>query len=113
MNTHEPPKTITAVKRWMQLATADEQELLAARAGTSRGQLYQLAGQHRQASPAKAFAIERASKELHKASKGRLPIIWRTDLVESCRQCEFAQKCLGSVATVSEFPIVQAQDLAI
>jgi len=75
-------------------------------AGTSRSHLYQLAGGHRQASTDKAISIERASKDLHKATQGRLPILWRTDLARSCKQCEFARRCLGEVAAASQFPIV-------
>jgi hypothetical protein len=41
-----------------------------------------------------------------KASKGRLPVIYRTDIVAACRACDFAQRCLGERAVVSEFPIV-------
>lgn len=49
-----------------------------------------------------------------RASKGRLPIVYRTDIVPACRACEFAQKCLGERAVVSEFPIVSGQlELAV
>ncbi len=99
-------KTISIVKHWMSLATVEEQQLLAERAGTSRGYLYQLSGGHRQASAELGAAIERESKVMAKASKGRLPVIYRTDIVAACRACDFAQRCLGERAVVSEFPIV-------
>ena len=99
-------KTISIVKQWMSLATPEEQQLLAERAGTSRGYLYQLAGGHRQASAELGAAIERETKVMARASKGRLPAVYRTDIVSACRACEFAQKCLGERAVVSEFPIV-------
>lgn len=99
-------KTISVVKNWMSLATVEEQQLLAERAGTSRGYLYQLSGGHRQASAELGAAIERESKVMAKASKGRLPVIYRTDIVAACRACDFAQRCLGERAVVSEFPIV-------
>lgn len=91
---------------WMRTATADEQNLLAERAGTSRGYLYQLSGGHREASAALGAAIETTSLEMAKASEGRLPELYRTDLVEACRACPYAQKCLGTKAVRGDFPIV-------
>lgn len=101
--------TITPLKAWMSSATVDEQSTLAKRAGTSRGYLYQLAGGHRQASADLGAVIERETRVMHRASKGRLPIVYRTDIVPACRACEFAQRCLGERAVVSEFPIVADQ----
>lgn len=108
---------MTPLKLWMRAATAAEQELLAQRASTSRGYLYHLAASEetnykREPKPVLAAAIERETKVMAKASKGRLPIVYRTDLVEACRQCEFAQKCLGPTAIASEFPIVTAEAVA-
>lgn len=112
MNTPTPSmKTITPMRAWMAAATPDEQTTLAKRVGTSRGMLYQYAGGHRQASAAVGAAIERETRLMHKASKGRLPIVYRTDIVPACRACEFAQKCLGERAVVSEFPIVDAKQM--
>jgi len=97
-------------KTWMRAATADEQELLARRAGTTRAHLYFLANGDkdygRTAGTDLAAAIERASVEMAKASNGRLPEIYRTDLNPSCARCEFAQKCLGAKAVRAEFEIV-------
>lgn len=104
-------KTITPLKTWMAAATPDEQHLLAERAGTTRGQLYQLSGGHRQASADMAGRIEAVTADMHKASKGRLPRLYRTDLCEACRGCPYAAKCLGERAIVSEFPIVAGDDL--
>lgn len=106
-------KTISVIKNWMSLATSDEQELLAQRCGTSRGYLYQLSGGHRQASADLGAAIERETKAMAKASRGRLPIVYRTDIVSACRACEFAQKCLGERALISEFPIVEISTLEL
>lgn len=106
-------KTITSMKVWMAAATVDEQEILASRVGTTRGMLYQYAGGHRTASAERAGAIERATAEMHKASKGRLPKIYRTDLAEACLNCEYAQRCLKRQAVVSEFPIVDARQLEL
>lgn len=106
-------KTITSMKAWMSAATVDEQEVLAKRVGTTRGMLYQYAGGHRTASAERAGAIERATAEMHKASKGRLPRIYRTDLSEACLSCEYAQKCLGAKAVVSEFPIVDSRQMEL
>lgn len=106
-------KTITSIKAWMAAATTAEQELLAEKVGTTRGMLYQYAGGHRTASAERAGAIERATAEMHKASKGRLPRVYRTDLSEACLQCDYARKCLGAQAVVSEFPIVDARQLEL
>jgi hypothetical protein len=99
------------VKVWMHAATPAEQELMAKEVGTTRSYLYHLSASEdksysREPKPKLAAAIERTSKSMHKASGGRLPIIYRTDLVTACRECEFAQKCLGSAAVRSEFEII-------
>lgn len=80
---------------WMALASADEQQLLAERVGTSRATLYQYASGHRQCSAERAGAIERVSAEMARASKGRLPRLYRTDLASACAECDYAHKCLG------------------
>ena len=99
-------------KLWMRAATTEEQELLAVNVGTSREYLYQISGGFKQCSPERGSAIERETKRMHRASKGRLPIVYRTDLVEACRLCEFAQKCLGGAAVRADFPIVTAEMVA-
>lgn len=106
-------KTITPMRQWMAAATVDEQELLAQRVGTSRGMLYQMAGGYRNASAERAQAIERETRLMAKASKGRLPVVYRTDLCGACRSCDFARRCLGEKAVVSEFPIVDARQLEL
>jgi hypothetical protein len=106
-------KTLTPFKAWMNAATPDEQELLAQKIGTTKGMLYQMSGGHRQASAARAGAIESATAEMHKHSKGRLPKIMRTDICEACRGCQYAAKCLGSRAVVSDFPIVDERQMAL
>lgn len=105
--------TISPMRAWMAAATPDEQQLLAKRAGTTRAHLYQLAGGHRQASSAMAGRIEAATLQMHKASKGRLPQVVRTDLCEACRACQYAAKCLGERAVVSEFPIVSGTQVEV
>lgn len=80
---------------WMALASADEQQLLAERVGTSRATLYQYASGHRQCSAERAGEIERVTGEMARASKGRLPRLYRTDLSPACAECEYAHKCLG------------------
>lgn len=99
-------------KQWMRAATPEEQALLAANIGTSREYLYQIAGGFKQCSATRGSAIERETGKMHRASKGRLPRIYRTDLVEACRACEFAQKCLGAAAVRADFPIVTAEMVA-
>lgn len=98
--------TITPMKAWMMAATPQEQEALAEMVGTSRAMLYHYAGGFREVSAARGGEIERATKAMAKASKGRLPIVYRTDVVEACRGCEYAQRCLGERAVASHFPIV-------
>lgn len=97
----------TPLRLWMREATATEQEALAAAGNTSRAQLYQVAGGFRRFRPGKAIAIERKATEMHKESKGRLPLIYRTDLASECAGCEFAAKCLGPVVTRADFPVVE------
>lgn len=99
-------------KTWMKAATPGEQSILADALDTSRDYLYQLSGGFRKASPERGAAIEVASARMHVASKGRLPRIYRTDMVEACRNCEFAQRCLGAAATRAEFSVVTAEQMA-
>ena len=106
-------KTLHPMTVWMSAATVEEQILLASKAGTSRGHLYQLSGGHRQASAIMAGKIEAATAEMNKASKSRLPKVVRTDLCEACQVCQYAAKCLGSRAVVSEFPIADSRQLEL
>lgn len=99
-------------KTWMKAATPGEQSLLAEALGSSREYLYQLSGGFRRASPERGAALEVASARMHEASQGRLPRIYRTDMVDACRNCEFAQRCLGAAATRSEFQVVTAEQMA-
>lgn len=106
---------LTQMRLWMRAATADEQRELAHKAGTSRQYLYHLAADDesrykREPKPELAAAIERETAAMHKSSGGRLPVIYRTDLVTGCRNCEFAQRCLGAVAQRADFPIVTTED---
>lgn len=95
------------LKVWMRAATAQEQETLAREAGTTRPMLYQVAGGHRNFSPEKAGEIERAAAVMAKASKGRLPALYRTDLSTACAKCSYARSCLGPIAERGDFPIVE------
>jgi hypothetical protein len=97
---------------WMRAATADEQELLAVNAGTTRGHLYQVSNAHRSFSPEKAADVARESEKMHKASAGRLPILYVTDLADACAGCQYAQRCLGAAAVRSEFQVVTPESLS-
>lgn len=104
-------------KLWLKAATTDEQKLLAHRVGTSHTYLYHLAADDdtkykREPAPELAANIERATAEMHKASGGRLPRVYRTDLVKACQRCEFARKCLGPLAERGDFRVVTAEMLA-
>jgi len=91
-------KKPNAIKAWMTAATVEEQDTLAKLAGTTRAMLYQYAGGFRKTSSDKAVRLESATKQMARGSKGRLPVIYRTDLSSACSQCEFARKCLGTKA---------------
>lgn len=104
-------KTITKLRLWMAAATPTEQEALAEAIGTSRAMLYQYAGGHREVSAARGGQIEAATKAMARLAKGRLPVVYRTDTVAACRACEYAQRCLGSIAVASEFPISAPEEV--
>lgn len=97
---------------WLRAATPDEQDAMAQRAGTSAAYLRHLAASEdkrykREPKATLAAAIERETKAMSKASKGRLPVVYRTDLNSTCRQCEFACRALGEgVVTRGEFTII-------
>lgn len=88
------------LKVWIALASADEQLALAERVGTSRATLYQYANGHRQCSAERAGEIERATADMARSSKGRLPRLFRTDLADACAQCDYARRALGPRADV-------------
>ena len=103
--------TITPMKAWLQAASPLEREALAKEVGTSVQYLSHLAVNsdkkyRREPKILLAAGIERETKKMAKTSKGRLPEVLRTDLVEGCRLCAYAQKCLGERAVASEFAIV-------
>jgi hypothetical protein len=97
----------TILKQWMREATTSEQIRLAEAGGTTRGQLYQVAGGFRKFRPGKAIALERKAKEMHAETGGRLPLIYRTDMASECAGCEFARKCLGAAAVRADFEAVE------
>lgn len=107
--------TITPLKAWLRAATAAEQNALAEAVGTSLLYLRHLSADetknyHREAKPALAAALERETLAMSKASGGRLPVVYRTDLNSTCRQCSFAIKCLGEqVTTAGEFKAIEAK----
>lgn len=107
--TRDPNKPLSTLNVWMRQATTPEQEALAKAAGTTRGQLYQLANGHRKASPDAAHRLANASQALAKQSKGRLPELYVTDLCRVCAGCPYAQKALGNLALRGEFPVVAAE----
>ena len=95
------------LKVWMQAASTEEKTALADLADTSVGTLNQIAGGYRsngdaavRAGPARK--LEKAAATLNKRN-GALPQLLRTDLAPECRECDFAQKCLGERAAASGF----------
>lgn len=109
--------SLTPMRLWMRAATTEEQKLLARRAGTTHSYLYHLAAGEganykREPGPTLAAAIERETAEMHRASGGRLPLVYRTDMVKACAQCEFARRCLGvAVAQRGDFDVVTPEAL--
>jgi hypothetical protein len=101
---------MNALKQFMTAASGTEQEELAAAASTSRAYLYRLANSGtayaRTAKAELAAAIEAKTLAMSKSSKGRLPVVYRTDLNPGCRACPYAQRCLGARATASQFEIL-------
>lgn len=97
-------------RMWMRKASENERMLLAAEVGTSRANLDQYAGGHRQPSPERGIAIERETERMNVESDGRLPRLYRTDLVGACRGCDFAAKCLGQeIIARAEFDVVDSE----
>lgn len=103
-------KTISPLKAWLRAATPAERQFLADAVHTSPQYLNHLSAEgkayHREPGPELAAAIERTTKDMARSSKGRLPVVLRTDLVGACRNCDFARRCLGDRVNASHFPIV-------
>lgn len=95
----------------MHQATPEEREALADLASTTVGTLNQIAGGYRTGGEAivrsgLARKLEKAAGVLNKRNKN-LPQLLRTDLSPECRECEFAQKCLGERSILSGFNVIQ------
>lgn len=95
---------------WLDAASKDEKQRLAAGAETSVGTLAQIAGGYRTAGVANVRAglarkLEKAAAVLRKQNRA-LPPLLRTDLAPECQACDFAQRCLGDKAALSGFPIL-------
>lgn len=93
---------------WLRAATPAEQMTLAEGVGTSRAYLNHLGAGHRKASAAIAGEIEKHTEAMHRDSAGRLPLVYRTDLADVCRQCQYARECLGSI--VDSVPVEAIDD---
>lgn len=103
--------TITQLKAWLNAATPAERETLAKLVNTSVQYLSHVAvnedkAYRREPKIPLAAGIERETAAMARVSKGRLPVVLRTDLVEGCRACPYARKALGERALQSEFAIV-------
>lgn len=80
---------MTPLKKWMNAASAEDQELMAKRAGFTRNYLYQLAGGHRGITPDAAAAIELAAAGpdfMH------LPPLTRA-IAHTCAGCPYFKQC--------------------
>ena len=69
------------LRRYLQTATKRERTQLAAVCNNSVAYLYQLAGQHRYASPHMATRIEQVSRQVAARSGARLELVPRESLV--------------------------------
>ena len=103
MTDTKPENKMNAFKVWMEAASPEQQQRLADHLGTTRPVLYHYSSKFYQMSPERARKVEGFTIALHKETKGELPKVYRTDLNGACRECEFAAKCLGEAAVVSEF----------
>jgi hypothetical protein len=95
----------------MQAASQDEKAALADLANTTVGTLNQIAGGYRTGGEAVIRAglarkLEKAAQVLNRRNKS-LPTLLRTDLSPECRECEFAQRCLGDKAIMSGFNVIE------
>lgn len=99
------------LRLWMQAASQDEKAALADLANTTVGTLNQIAGGYRTNGEAVIRAglarkLEKAAQVLNRRNKS-LPNLLRTDLSPECRECEFAQRCLGDKAIMSGFNVIE------
>lgn len=107
------------LKAWMKLATPDEKRMLAEKVGTSVNYLHHISSEpdkryHRKASVEMGALIEHYTTAMNRSSNGRLPIVYRIDIVGACLECPFAKKCLGEErVTRSAFREVTPADLEL
>jgi DNA-binding transcriptional regulator YdaS (Cro superfamily) len=101
---------VTPLQSWWARATTAERSTLAKALGTSTKYLSFYAQGRRQPGADRGIVIERETKLMNKASEGRLPVVYRTDVVPACRECEFARRCLGGARVeASAFNIVEGK----
>lgn len=98
---------LSPLQHLMRLLTVEEQEQLALLAGTSREYLYQLGSGHRRASAEMAGRLERAAGIVRSRSprSEMLPVLPRTALSETCRECQYARACVGDTIATA-MPVV-------
>ena len=95
------------LERFRELATTAERKELANTCGTSMEYLfYHVAKGRREPNPALAARIEEATIAMARSSKGRLPVVYRTEMNTACRGCKFAIRCLGDKAIAAEFEVL-------
>lgn len=96
---------------WLNAAKPEERETLASMAGTTVGTLNQVAGGYRRKGAAVVRAglarrLEQAANFLRRGNRA-LPELYRTDLAPECKDCDFAQRCLGNKTAISDFSIIE------
>lgn len=87
---------------WMRAATVAQQNDLAERVGSTKAYMYQLSGNFRRASADFAAKLEEVTRMMAEEDKG-LPVVYRTDVCESCGSCRYAQQVLGGLAARGDF----------
>ena len=86
------------LKVWMEESNGDEKKLLAKSAGVGLVTLYQIAAGKRRASAAIAAKVSVASVKMAVKSKGRLPVLLRSDISPVCAACPYSPKCKKSTS---------------
>jgi hypothetical protein len=101
------PTYSTMLDRWCRAADTSEKQLLADACGSTYAYVtYHLAKGRREPDATLAARIETATRLIARGTGGRLFTVYRTELNTACRECVFAQRCLGDKAIAAEFPLV-------
>lgn len=84
------------LKKWIKLASSIELKRLSELSESSVSYIYELARGETTARSDIAGRLEDASRIMHRESKRRLPILYRSLLSEACATCPYSKKCRGT-----------------